>query len=329
MLKQTPDQFGFRFFLLCYSTDQRKVERHRWLSFLQDVSSTTFMLKRGAPWQATCIFLSRTWFNLTLFVVLILWLVGSYLSRFIYKLGVFRLRFSEDASIAVGSLCAKLFFRLNPQVRTVHVGGGPNWSLEAYTQPRMLMMNHSSFLDFFLFSSLMNPIMAFAMHPRCIIAEKLTRLPFFGKGVGEYSGSFPVYFKATNGGISGGEGDSFSVDKEKQQLDAERMRAHVVTGGSLVICPEGTVNASPPGLQTFRNGSFKLAIELGMEIWGVVFLGAHECWPKKKGLGGVPCTVLVSDFRHLLTPTADMNVEAVSAECRCVPTFPAFLFPRR
>lgn len=180
----------------------------------------------------------------------------------------------------------------------------------------MLLMNHTSFLDFFLFSSLMNPRMVMTTHTRCVIAEKLTRLPCFGKGVGEYSGSFPVYFKATQGGISGGDGASFAVDRERQREDAERMHAHVRSGGSLAICPEGTVNASPPALQPFRHGSFKLAIELGMEIWGVVFLGAHECWPKRRALGGLPSTVLVSDFCHLLTPTADMTPEWVAAECR-------------
>ena len=296
--------------------------------------------------------LSQVWFVLALLVILTCWLSGSFASRAAYKLRLLRLQTAEDLSIIIGIVAARaLFIFCRPFIRVRHVPtaggrrpchpwlGGANWHLDddARTEeertlaptaadvessvpheprPRMILMNHTSFLDFFLISSMLTYKLIRRTHVRCVVASKLTELPCFGKGIGEYSGSFPVYFKSTEGGISGGEGASFSVEREKQEAESERMRAHVQNGGALAICPEGTVSRDPPDLQAFRHGSFKMAIEHGMPIWAVVFVGCNLCWPKGIGIGGYPCEIVVSEPVHLMTPTADMSAERVSSECR-------------
>ena len=54
----------------------------------------------------------------------------------------------------------------------------------------------------------------------------------------------------------------------------ERIRAHVAGGGVLAFCPEGTVNRKD---QTkclpLRRGSFQLAVDLRLPIYGISALG--------------------------------------------------------
>ena len=281
---------------------------------------------RGGMWLFRV--LCRIWFTLALLIILTIWLSGAYASRAAYKLGLVRLKTSEDWSIIVGMWSARLLFVLcRPIIKVRHVAtagsrrsyypwcDGATWrlsddefsaapvqadaeaaqSLPRGPRPSMILINHSSFLDLFLISSLLTYRMIRDTHVRCVVAAKLTTLPCFGNGLGAFSGSFPVYFKAVEGGISGGESTSFSVDRERQEADNARMREHVLSGGALAVCPEGTVNRAPPDLQPFRHGSFKLAIESGMAIWGIVFIGCHVCWPKGVAVGGYPCEILVSE----------------------------------
>ena len=196
------------------------------------------------------------------------------------------------------------------------VRGASNCREDGSGNAPLLLMNHTSFLDLFIMCASVTPSLVMALHLRCIIAAKLTRLPLLGWALGVWSGNFPAHFKAEEGGLSGGDGATFSVDRDKQAEVAERMRAHVASGGMLGICPEATVNATPRTLLPFRHGAFRVAIEQQMPIFALVTVGCDQCWPKREALGGWPATVYVAEPVHLLTPTTDMDCAAVADECR-------------
>ena len=99
-------------------------------------------------------------------------------------------------------------------------------------------------------------------------------------------GHEPVYFLKDDEG-------KFSVDKARQAPVNERIRQHVAGGGVLAFCPEGTVNRKD---QTkclpLRRGSFQLAVDLRLPIYGISALGQHRFWPWK-GAPGHPATIRV------------------------------------
>ena len=117
------------------------------------------------------------------------------------------------------------------------------------------------------------------------------------------------------GGVTGGESDDFSVDKQRQQRELASIDAHLQAGGALGFCPEGTVSKAPPHLQPFRRGSFAWATQHQMQMWGIVMLGNHECWPKRCALGGYPTTIYLG-FAPLGTADAAASNEAVADACR-------------
>ena len=122
----------------------------------------------------------------------------------------------------------------------------------------MILMNHSSYFDFFLFTAMLPPFVIRRAHVRTVISAALTRLPMVGKCVGEHAGSFSVFFQAKGAGFGKGDASDFSVDRERQQTETERMEAHIEKmGGTIALCPEGGMNKTPSeGLNPFRRGSF-------------------------------------------------------------------------
>ena len=52
------------------------------------------------------------------------------------------------------------------------------------------------------------------------------------------------------------------------------------------MCPEGQVSKTPPGLLTFRHGSFKKPIKHRMPVYGFVMLGCYSAGPGRSRSAG-------------------------------------------
>jgi len=235
-------------------------------------------------------------------------------------LRLLELETSQSACICAGVLVFRVIVLLNPQIR-IELDA----SMEEFTKlpergPLLILFNHTSFFDFFLFSSILPLSVIMQRRVRTMMAESLFRIPLMGSSWGDHSGSFRVYFKALadgSSGLTGGESDDFSVDRSKQQMESEKIASHLQEGGGLAIAPEGTISKLPPDLQVFRKGGFGLAATHEMQIWGVVMLGCYDCWPKRAAMGGAACKIIVS-LVPLVVPSveAGSTPEEVASECQ-------------
>ena len=141
-----------------------------------------------------------------------------------------------------------------------------DWNALALPQDKgcILMFNHTSMFDGFLMAA----IMPSSLCRRCksLMAAYTFKTPVLGE-IFRLVGHEPVFFLKDDEG-------KFSVDKARQAPVNERIRAHVAGGGVLAFCPEGTVNRKD---QTkclpLRRGSFQLAVDLRLPIYGVSALG--------------------------------------------------------
>ena len=255
----------------------------------------------------------RCWFGATLFAAIVPLVTLSHMLRPLVAVGLFSEQASNDLTIIAGSKIFGLFLLANPQVKIVR--RSMVWPYS--TRPALLLMNHTSFLDLFLFTSLLPARTVLGQHVRCMVSHHLFKIPGFGRTMGEHSGSFPVHFSTKSAIVvnKSEDADGFGTDKTKQQLVQERVAAHVVGGGSVALCPEGTVNKAPPALQLFRKGSFALAVEHKMPIFGCVMAGNYECWPKVAAIGGWPATIVVENA-YLMTPEEGQTAEQVAALCQ-------------
>eukprot|EP00041_Stephanoeca_diplocostata_P028809 m.833455 g.833455 ORF g.833455 m.833455 type:complete len:279 (-) comp23442_c0_seq20:1985-2821(-) len=207
--------------------------------------------------------------------------------------------------------CLSVLFAFNPWIRIVTADGKPlKWPKKKDGEPApFFVMNHTSFLDFFVFSAMCPPDVYENFSLRTMIKGDLFQMPLYGPAVGRDCGSFPVHFTGSKHG-------DFKVDKSLQMEVMAKIDDHVTGGGSLAICPEGQISKDPPSLQSFRRGSFALPIKHKMPIWGLTMLGCHESWPKKSTMGGLPATITIT-LEHLYTPTgADDETPAdVAQKC--------------
>jgi 1-acyl-sn-glycerol-3-phosphate acyltransferase len=140
----------------------------------------------------------------------------------------------------------------------------------------LVMFNHTSLFDGFLNAA----VMPRSLCVRCksLMASYTFKTPVLG-AIFRLVGHEPVYFLKDDEG-------KFSVDKAKQAPVNERVRAHVAQGGVLAFCPEGTVNKhDPTKCLPLRRGSFQLAIDLRVPIYGISSLGQHRFWPHKGAPG--------------------------------------------
>lgn len=152
----------------------------------------------------------------------------------------------------------------------------------------VFMVNHTSFGDGFLFS---------ALAPQRVIARARTLMkggifntPIIGP-VFSYLGHMPVYFTRE------ADNTAFSVDKERQGKVTEEMRRHLLGGGVVAFCPEGTINRDDPrSLLPFRRGTFQLIFELKLPVYGLTMYGNHDFWPTRQQMGGNPATVHADVF---------------------------------
>jgi 1-acyl-sn-glycerol-3-phosphate acyltransferase len=120
-----------------------------------------------------------------------------------------------------------------------------------FSQPSVIVANHSSFLDILL---------VIMLHPKAIIMVKswVYNSPVFGLFI-RYAG-YP-----------------FAEEGAESNIDIIKRR--VADGYSIVIFPEGTRSADGE-IKRFHKGAFHLAKELNLPIQPLLLIGAHEVNPK-------------------------------------------------
>jgi 1-acyl-sn-glycerol-3-phosphate acyltransferase len=120
-----------------------------------------------------------------------------------------------------------------------------------FSKPKILVANHSSFLDILL---------VLMLHPKALIMVKswVYNSPVFGLFI-RYAG--------------------YPFAKEGAAEDIESIRQLINDGYSIVIFPEGT-RSIDGNMNRFHKGAFYLAKELGIEIQPLLIIGAHEVNPK-------------------------------------------------
>ncbi|KAG8469109.1 hypothetical protein KFE25_007627 [Diacronema lutheri] len=152
----------------------------------------------------------------------------------------------------------------------------------------VFMVNHSSFGDGFLFSAL-TPQRVIA-RARTLMKGSVFKTPIIGS-VFSRLGHMPVYFTRE------ADNAAFSVDKERQAKVTEEMRAHLLGGGIVAFCPEGTINRTDPrALLPFRRGTFQLIVDLKLPVFGLTMHGNHVFWPNSQQMGGNPATIYADVF---------------------------------
>jgi len=246
----------------------------------------------------------RLWFGITMTsTLLLLGIIMNIVSLF-ETCGLLSQLRRHDLAVSIAAVVFRGFLLINPQIRIKQFD--VDWDQLAASAPAMILMNHSSYFDFFLFTAMLPPFVIRRAHVRTVISAALTRLPMVGKCVGEHAGSFSVFFQAKGAGFGKGDASDFSVDRERQQTETERMEAHIEKmGGTIALCPEGGMNKTPSeGLNPFRRGSFAQAAKYSTPIWGAALHGCTSAWPRDAKIGGYPCVVALS-LKKLLVPTPD------------------------
>eukprot|EP00127_Corallochytrium_limacisporum_P004650 Clim_evm4s172 gene=Clim_evmTU4s172 len=146
--------------------------------------------------------------------------------------------------------------------------------------------NHSSRSDALIWASICpTDILS---NTRTLMKASLFNVPAFGT-LCRNIGHFPVYF------LKDSEG-SFTVDRVKQAKVMADVKEHIALGGRLTFFPEGQLNPKPRQLQTFRRGSFNVAIENKMPVWGYAIVNCESFWPLDQTVGGLPATVYYTAF---------------------------------
>jgi len=255
----------------------------------------------------------RVWFGLTL-VSTLLWLyLGTFLIHTFGSLLGYSRKANETFCVQYGGLSLQIFLALNPYIKVQTVDGKPlPWDKcvpkSMDDRAPFLLMNHTSFLDFFIFTASCPSAILSRLNMRTMIKAKLFDLPLYGAAVGDRCGSFAVHFKRDDAG-------SFQVDAEKQAAVMERVTKHVEASGTIAVCPEGQIAKDPPAMQPFRRGSFAIPIQFEMPIWGMVMHGCYDGWPKNESIGGFPATITVS-LEYLMTPKAGDDKATVAQQCQ-------------
>jgi len=254
--------------------------------------------------------LLRIWFGICLvFTLFSLW-AGTWVVTTVLGLGGATKMYQEDMSCIYGGLCLRGLLLFVPWIKIVTHDGKPlPWDkvMEASRSP-FLVMNHTSFLDFFVFSAALPFVMFTKYHCRTMIKAGLFKVPLYGSAVGVRCGSFPVHYSSNKTG-------SFKTDPEKQKKVMEDIQAHIDASGCIAICPEGQVAKLPPNMQPFRRGAFGVPIKHEMPIWGLTMHGCFNCWPNDASIGGDPATITVA-LDYLMTPKADDSTTDIAAACQ-------------
>jgi hypothetical protein len=230
----------------------------------------------------------RVWFAITLTVTVLLLGVTTRVAALFKASGLISELSHQDFSVSAAAVLFRCLLLSNPQIRIKEYD--TDWDALTASAPAMVLINHASFFDFFLFTATLPPSVIRKSHVRTVVSASLGKLPILGKSMGDHSGSFKVFFQAKGAGFGKGDASDFSVDRDRQQLETNRMevrdrhsnctglataepcgrsapwltrgcQAHIETNrGTIVFCPEGGMNKTPAaGLNPFRRGSFAQA----------------------------------------------------------------------
>lgn len=189
-----------------------------------------------------------------------------------------------------------------PWVRVEDTTGGRAWEeLGAVMREKgvCVLLNHTSFMDTLVFVGYAPLDLLYSM--RTLMSSKLFKIPLLGS-IARMVGHQPVYFLRNEEG-------QFSLDKERMKETNKNVAAHLDGGGSLVVFPEGQLNARPETLLSFRRGTFATAIERGLPLWGLVFVGCDKTWPLSEAIGGLP-----GDVRFALFPIMDTYAPGATSQ---------------
>ena len=261
----------------------------------------------------------RLWFALTLVVTFLTIGLFTHIGAALHCVGLLAERPFHTFSVLCSCVGFRFLLLINPQIRVTHVG---DWDGLTEQGAKMILMNHTSFMDFFLFTAALPLRLVRSSHVRTVISSSLTKIPIVGPAMGAHAGSFVVYFQAKGSGFGKGDATDFSVDREKQQVQTDRMNApnpnpnpnpdpypnpypnqvqtdrmnaHIEAGGAIAFCPEGGMNKAPAdGLQPFRRGSFAQAVKYHTPVWGAALYGCTDCWPRNGKVGGFPARLGIS-----------------------------------
>ncbi|EGB08751.1 hypothetical protein AURANDRAFT_63922 [Aureococcus anophagefferens] len=159
-----------------------------------------------------------------------------------------------------------------------------DWDALIPDESCVVIINHASQFDGFFFGAMASRnVMARA---KSLMIAKAFKMPLAGT-IFKCLGHQPVHFLRDEAG-------KFSVDKEKQAPVNAKIRAHVAAGGGvLTFCPEGQINRKDPTkCMAHRRGSFQLAIDLKLPVYGFTAFGTHDFWPHDCALPGKRATVV-------------------------------------
>ena len=164
----------------------------------------------------------RLWFALTLVVTFLTIGLFTHIGAALHCVGLLAERPFHTFSVLCSCVGFRFLLLINPQIRVTHVG---DWDGLTEQGAKMILMNHTSFMDFFLFTAALPLRLVRSSHVRTVISSSLTKIPIVGPAMGAHAGSFVVYFQAKGSGFGKGDATDFSVDREKQQVQTDRMHA--------------------------------------------------------------------------------------------------------
>ncbi len=158
------------------------------------------------------------------------------------------------------------------------------------TQPYIYIFNHRSFLDAAIIP------LAIPQQVRALGKKELSEIPFFGWVVGKVA----IWVDRT--------------DAASRRKSIDRLVTFLHQGISAVVAPEGTRNDSDAPLLPFKLGAFRLAIETGIPIVPIAFIGANKIM-KKGSLLISPGKVKIYYSKPIM-PTKAVSVEDLAEKCR-------------
>jgi len=232
---------------------------------------------------------SKIWFNLTLIcctlppVILAYGVMGF---QYFFPFGHPHVLVVEGIYKMFLRNCWLTFRILNPQISITYDKDFAKQIKEMTKptdKPRMLIINHVSFLDAIYVTSVLPNSVMFSV--RTLASIGIMRLPAIGT-ICYAAGHIVVYFKGATTGIS--KSDDFVVDPTKVQKMGEYVQTHIHNRGYFILCPEGKLNAvDERKLQNFRYGGFKTIEEHDMKVYGMAWTGFGTVWPVGS-IGGTP-----------------------------------------
>lgn len=206
-----------------------------------------------------------------------------------------------------GAMVFKTVMALTPWIHVRECNSFSRWP----NGQAFILMNHTSYLDFFVFAAAMPLDYWRVASYRCLMQARFLEMPIFGWAM-QNCGAFPVHFVSDRVGVH-------TVDKEKQAEVMAAMQHHVDHGGTIGICPEGGISRTPPlPLKSFREGAFALPLAARVPVYSVAMVGCHEAWPITETFGGLAATVDFSirraSFDYDQIPTKAMLARVCNAQ---------------